>query len=254
GPRVRGGGDPELRGPRHAAVVRAQHREVLLVVVRDEDAPGREHDRLHPGGEGAADRDAAREAGCGRRIRPRQARVRRGLRHDHLADDVAVAQVAVAVERALRPVVAGDPLLVLAEGAARGDRGHRATPVEAVARAVDPQRRAAGAEDERDREPDAVSAVVHHGRVAGAWAEAGEEAALPAPAGVAGDGEADRVRAPVEDPADLEDRDDGLAERERVGLDLGRVPALARAERIARGAPGDDLAVAGDAGEVGDWA
>jgi hypothetical protein len=124
--------------------------------------------------------------------------------------------------------------------------------VEAVARAVDPQRRAAGAEDERDREPDAVSAVVHHGRVAGAWAEAGEEAALPAPAGVAGDGEADRVRAPVEDPADLEDRDDGLAERERVGLDLGRVPALARAERIARGAPGDDLAVAGDAVELVD--
>jgi len=60
------------------------------------------------------------------------------------------------------------------------------------------------------------------------------------------------VRAAVEDPADLEDRHHGLAERERVGLDLGRVLALAGAERVARRAPGDDLAVAGDVVELVD--
>jgi hypothetical protein len=97
-----------------------------------------------------------------------------------------------------------------------------------------------------------MPAVVHRRRVAGAGHEPREEAALPGPAGVAGDGEADRVRAAVEDPADLEDRDHGLAERERVGLDLGRVLALAGAERVVRRAPRDDLAVVGDAVELVD--
>jgi hypothetical protein len=60
------------------------------------------------------------------------------------------------------------------------------------------------------------------------------------------------VRAAVEDPADLEDGDHGLAERERVGLDLGRMLTLAGAKRIRRRAPGDDLAVAGDAVELVD--
>jgi hypothetical protein len=58
------------------------------------------------------------------------------------------------------------------------------------------------------------------------------------------------VRAAVENPPDLEDRDHGLAERERVGLDLGRMLAVAGAERVARRAPGDDLAVAGHAVEL----
>jgi hypothetical protein len=76
-------------------------------------------------------------------------------------------------------------------------------------------------------------AVVHHRRVAGAGHEPREGNRASGPAGVAETAKPIAC-APPSNPADLEDRDHGLAERERVGLDLGRVLALAGAERVAR--------------------
>jgi hypothetical protein len=69
---------------------------------------------------------------------------------------------------------------------------------------------------------------------------------LPAPPAVKGDREAD-VRGPaVEDAADLEDGDDRRAVGRRVGLDLGLVPAVGVAVRVARDLTRDELAVGAD--------
>ena len=240
------GRDPELGRPGRAAVVREQRRHLPLVVVRDHHAPARQHERLHARREGTADRVPARESRRGRQPRPRPAAVRRGLHHDLLAERVAVAEVAVAEVRALRPVVAGDPLLVLTDLRAGGGSGHRCAPVLRVGRAVDGELRAAGAEDERDREPDAVLAVVGDRRVARPRRQTGEVATPPGAPAVARDGVADRVRAAVEEPPDLEERDDRLAEGGRVGLDLRLVRAAAVLERVARGLARHHLAVGCD--------
>src|SRR4029079_10702601 len=97
----------------------------------------------HPGREGTADRVTTREARRAGYARPGTAAVARGLGNHLFGARVAVAEVAVALERALRPVVARDPLLVLAELRAGRDGGHRRAPVPAVRRAADDDRRAA---------------------------------------------------------------------------------------------------------------
>src|SRR4029077_20881340 len=164
---------------------------------------------------------------------PGAAAVHRDLRHDLIREHVAVAQVAGAEVRALRPVVAGDPLLVLPEARARADGLDRPAPAAAVARAVDRDGRAGAREDERDREPDAVAAVEGDRRVARARGQAAEEAARPRPARVTRHREADVARAAVEDAPDLEDGDDLLAEGGGIGLDLRLVLALRVGVRVA---------------------
>ena len=239
--------DPELRRPGRAAVVGAERGDLALVVVGDHDATARQHEWLHAGRERATDRLAPGEARRARQARPGAAAVARGLRDHLLADRVAVAEVAVAVVGALRPVVAGDPLLVLSELRAGRDGGHRRAPVMRVGRAVDRDLRADAAEDERDREPGLVPPVVRDRRVARSRPQPRQEAAPPGAAAVVRDRVADVARAAVEDPPDLEDRDDRLAEGGRVGLDLGLVLALAVLVRVARGLARHYLAVAGDA-------
>jgi hypothetical protein len=127
--------------------------------------------------------------------------------------------------------------------------------VRRIAGAADEQGRAVGAERKRRDQPHAVDGVVRDRRVGGPGVAAlwprerrqgGEEAVLPAPPAVTRDREAD-VRGPaVEDPADLEDGDDRRPVGRRVGLDLGLVPAVGVAVRVARDLPRDELAVGAD--------
>ena len=120
--------------------------------------------------------------GRGRRA-PRETPVRRRAHEDLLAHpEVVPLRVAVPVVRALRPRVAGDPVLVEERARPRGCRDRRCPRQASVGRAAGqnrarrPERRRARPERERRDHPDVVHRVVRHGGIADP---------RPGPAGVA---------------------------------------------------------------------
>ena len=237
--------------PRGAAVGRPDRADAGASLVRHDHVPVRLRHRLPA----EARRKALRRDGRP----PREAAVRRRAHEDAVPEPVVVPlRVAVAVVRALRPRVAGDPVLVVEVGRAER-RGDRALPGEASVgrsaredRARRTERGQAHPERERRDHPDVVHRVIGDRRVADPRPgpalvdrRPGQHAGRPGAARVRRRRPADVARAASRvEPSGLEGGDHGVAEAERVGLDLS--PVLARLVRVRVGADrGRDHASAG---------
>src|SRR5438270_563027 len=216
--------------------------------------------RLHHGLRAVLEAEVA-VGNAHRRRRPREPTVRRQPRPDRGRAHVEVREVAVAAERAQRPVVARDPLLVVVLGRVSGGH-HRRAPRDAVAGpAAQGAHADLGLRDGADQ-PGAVLRVVgddgvaRRGRVScrpRLSREGGEEAGAPVRACVLRGREADARGPAVDHPAGLEGGHERRADGEARRLHLGLVLPVLVGERVTREPPAHGLAARADRVlEVGD--